>query len=163
MTRENLRFIVLTALLAALCAIGGLVKIPVFIASAALDSAPALLAAFVLPPIYAGFVGALGHLATALSSGMPFGSFHAIIAFEMFTIIWIFARLHKASFAKTKWAWMLVANGFIAALPFYFLISPAFYIGALPGLLLATVINIGVAIVCAPVLQRVKKMVKWEG
>ncbi|WP_042474054.1 ECF transporter S component [Bacillus ndiopicus] len=163
MTKASLRYIVLTSLLAALCAVGGFIKIPVFTVSAALDSAPALLAAFVVPPIYAGFAGALGHMATAMSSGMPFGSFHIIIAFEMLAIVWIFALLHKKGFDKLKWAWMLVANGLIAALPFYFLISPAFYIGAMPGLLLATAINIAVAIACAPLLQRVKKMVKWEG
>ncbi|MEC1179983.1 ECF transporter S component [Metasolibacillus meyeri] len=161
MAKENLRYLVLTALLAALCAVGGLVKIPVSAtASAALDSAPALLAAFVLPPVLAGFTGALGHMATAMSSGMPFGALHFIVAFEMFFIILVFAHLHKKGFHKLKWAWMLIANGVLAAVPFYFLISPAFYIAAVPGLVLATAINIAVAFVCVPALQRVKKMVK---
>lgn len=157
MTKANLRYLVLTALLAALCAIGGLVKIPVSAtASAALDSAPALLAAFVLPPIYAGFTGALGHIATAVSSGMPLGPLHAIIALEMFVIVLVFAYLHKKGFDKIKWLWMLVANGVLATLPFYFLISPAFFIAAVPNLLLATAVNIVVAWLCAPLLQRMK-------
>lgn len=157
MTKANLRYLVLTALLAALCAIGGLVKIPVSAtASAALDSAPALLAAFVLPPIYAGFTGTLGHIATAVSSGMPLGPLHVIIALEMFVIILVFAYLHRKGFDKIKWLWTLVANGVLATLPFYFLISPAFFIAAVPNLLLATAINIVVAWLCAPLLQRVK-------
>ena len=70
----------------------------------------------------------------------------------------IFARLHKAGSNVLKWVFFIVANGLLAPLPFYFLISPAFFLGQSHRLLLATVVNAVVAAVVMPSLQHV---VEW--
>lgn len=142
---------------AALCAVGGLIKIPLGIGSTALDSTPALMSAAFLPPMYAGGVALLGHIASALYAGFPLGPFHVLIALEMFIIVLVFARLHKANRNVLKWAFFIIANGVLAPLPFYFLISPAFFVGALPGIFIATVFNASIAMMAMPFLERIMK------
>lgn len=157
MEKSKLRFMVLTALISAICVIGSFIKVPLPgpVTTAALDSAPALISAVFLPPLFAGTVGALGHIATGLTSGMPLGIFHALIAIEMFVIVYIFAVLHRNGFQISKWIFVIIANGIIAPLPFYFLVSPAFYMGSIVTLSVATVMNVIVAMVVMPVLKLV--------
>ena len=57
----QLKRITLTALFAALCVIGGLIKIPSGIGSLALDTVPALVSAAFLPPVFSGIAAMLGH------------------------------------------------------------------------------------------------------
>ena len=147
--------ITLTAFFAALCVIGGLIKIPSGIGSLALDTVPALISVAFLPPVFSGIAAMLGHTASAMYAGFPLGPFHVLIALEMLIIVIIFARLHKAGHNLTKWVFFVVANGLIAPLPFYFLISPAFFLSAIPFLLLATIVNAVVAAVVMPSLQHV--------
>ena len=151
----KLRYITLTALMAALCVIGSFIKIPGFITTAALDSAPAFISAAFLPPIYAGLAGLTGHMATALTSGMPLGPFHFLVAVEMLFIVWGFAVLHRKQRNVLKWVFLILMNGIIAPLPFYFLVSPAFYIGAVPSLFVATVINVIITILVMPFVAKV--------
>ena len=122
MDKKKLRLMILTALVAGLCVIGSFIKVPGFITTAALDSAPALLSVLFLPPIFSGFAGAIGHLATGLTSGMPLGIFHAIIAVEMFILVYVFNILHRKNFHLIKWLFVIIGNGIIAPIPFYFLI-----------------------------------------
>ena len=124
----NLRRFTLTAMFAALCAVGGLLKIPLGIGSTALDSTPALMSAAFLPPVYSGIAALVGHTASAMYAGFPLGPFHVLIALEMFVIVSVFARLHKANRNVLKWVFFIIANGLLAPLPFYFLISPAFFL-----------------------------------
>jgi len=140
---------------AALCAIGGLLKIPLGIGSTALDSTPALMSAAFLPPVFSGIAALIGHTASAMYAGFPLGPYHVLIALEMFVIILVFAKLHKAGRDVLKWVFFIIANGLLAPLPFYFLISPAFFLGAVPGIFIATVVNASIAIVVIPALQRV--------
>ncbi|MER2088502.1 MAG: ECF transporter S component [Sporosarcina sp.] len=151
----QLKRLTLTALFATLCVIGGLIKIPSGIGSLALDTVPALISAAFLPPVFSGVAAMLGHTASAMYAGFPLGPLHALIALEMFAIIIVFARLHKAGHSVMKWIFFIVANGLLAPLPFYFLISPAFFLGAVPFLLLATIVNAVVAAVVMPSLQHV--------
>ncbi|MGB5945816.1 ECF transporter S component [Paenisporosarcina sp.] len=155
----NVRLITVTAMIATLCAIGALVKLPVGIGSAALDAVPALVSVAILPPVFSGIAASIGHLVSALSIGMPFGPFHALIAVEMFGILWVFAVLHQKGWGRWKWLFFVLANGVIAPLPFYFLISPAFFYGAVPSLFLASCINAGIAFLLEPVLKRFYKRV----
>ncbi|WP_339215672.1 ECF transporter S component [Solibacillus sp. FSL W8-0372] len=160
MDKTKLRFIILTALIAAMCAIGSFIKIPVgVVTTAALDSAPAFISAIFLPPIFAGAAGALGHIATGLTSGFPLGVFHIIIAVEMFIIVAIFAVMHRKGLHISKWIFVVIGNGVIAPLPFYFLISPAFYIGSIASLSIATFVNCLIAIVVMPVIKNVVQRV----
>lgn len=142
--------IALAAIFISLSAIGGMVKIPLGIASIALDAMPALVAALFLTAPLAGFVAAAGHLLSALFGGMPLGPFHLLIALEMFAVVWLFAKLH--SMGKTWWKWgvFIIGNGVLAAVPFYFLLSPAFFYASVPGLLLAASINAAAAALVAP-------------
>lgn len=150
----KLRIMTLTALFAALCAVGGFIKIPSGIGSLALDTVPALLAASFLPPVFVGLASMTGHLASAMYAGFPLGPFHILIAIEMMIILYVFARLHKAGRNTSKWLFFIVANGLLAPLPFYFLVSPAFFIGAVPAILVATFLNAVVAAVVMPVLSK---------
>lgn len=151
----KVRRLTLTAMFAALCAVGGLLKIPLGIGSAALDSTPALMSAVFLPPVFSGIAALLGHTASAMYAGFPFGPFHAFIALEMFVIVLIFAQLHKANRNVSKWIFFIIANGLLAPLPFYFLISPAFFMTAVPSIFIATVVNAGVAAVVMPAIRQV--------
>ena len=149
----TVRQLTYTALFAALCAIGGFIKIPLGISSTALDTTPALIAAAFLSPVFVGVSGFIGHLASALYGGFPLGPFHLLIAFEMLVILYVFARLHKAEKGGSKWVFFILANGLLAPLPFYWFISPAFFIGILPGIFIATVVNALIAAIVLPFLS----------
>ncbi|TWT27623.1 ECF transporter S component [Planomicrobium sp. CPCC 101110] len=135
------RNMALAALFISLSAIGGMLKIPLGVASIALDAMPALVAALFLSAPLAGVVAALGHLASALYGGFPLGPFHAMIAFEMGLAVWLFTKMHKDGRRNVKWIAFVLGNGVVAAIPFYFLLSPAFFYAAVPGLLAASGIN----------------------
>ncbi|MCG3087007.1 ECF transporter S component [Sporosarcina cyprini] len=150
----QLKRLTLTAIFAALCAIGGFIKIPSGIGSLALDTVPALLAAAFLPPVFTGLASSIGHLSSAMYAGFPLGPFHLLIAIEMFVILFVFARLHKSGRHVWKWLFFIVANGLLAPLPFYFLVSPAFFIGAVPAIFLATVLNAAVAGIVMPAVEK---------
>lgn len=156
----KLRLLTLSAMFAASSAIGAFVKIPVGINSAALDTVPALVSAAFLPPVYAGAASLIGHLSSSLYAGFPFGPLHILIAAEMFFILFVFTKLHQAGRNVWKWVFFIFANSVLATLPFYWIISPAFFIGALPGITLATVINASIAIVVSPVVERVMGRVR---
>src|SRR5690606_10099226 len=141
MDKTRLRLIILTAFIAAICRIGSFIKVPVgIVGTAALDSAPALISAIFLPPVFAGAAGALGHIATGFTSGFPLGILHLIIAAEMFIIVAVFAKMHQKGLHILKWVFVIIANGVIAPIPFYFIISPAFYIGSIAALTIATAV-----------------------
>ncbi|MEQ6048341.1 ECF transporter S component [Lysinibacillus capsici] len=161
MERQKLRKLILTAMVAAICAVGAMIKVPAFISTAALDSAPAFLGVVFLSPILAGVAGLIGHFITALTSGFPLGPLHIIIAVEMLIVVWVFGMMHKKGMHFWKWPVVLVLNGIVAPLPFYFIISPAFFWGALGSILMATVINLIIVAVVMPVLSKV--FVRKEG
>lgn len=151
---KNRKKMTLTAMVIALCAIGALIKIPVFTTSAALDAAPAFISAVFLPPILTGVAGGMGHMLTAVTSGMPLGPFHVIIAVTMFFVVAGFSYLHKKEKHVLKWSWAFIGNAILSPLPFYFLISPAFYVASVPGLMVATAINLVLAAAVMPALQK---------
>jgi len=161
MERQKLRKLILTAMVAAICAVGAMIKVPAFISTAALDSAPAFLGVVFLSPILAGVAGLIGHFITALTSGFPLGPLHIIIAVEMLIVVWVFGVMHKKGMHFWKWPVALVLNGIVAPLPFYFIISPAFFWGALGSILMATVINLIIVAVVMPILSKV--FVRKEG
>lgn len=154
---QKLRLLVFTALISAICVIGSYIKVPVPgpISTPALDSAPAFISVALLPPIYSGFAGLIGHLATGLTSGFPSGPFHLIIAAEMFIIVYFFNVLHQKGYHLLKWPFLIIANGLLAPLPFYFLVSPIFYFSMLPSLVVATVINAIVAFIFIPSIENI--------
>lgn len=146
----------LAALFIALCGIGALLKIPVPFSSVALDLAPALISTLFLGPVWAGVIAAFGHLISAFTGGLPLGPFHAIVAIEMFVIVWVFGKLVKRGYRVLGFLFVTLATGLLAPMPFYFLISPALYFTLVPVLLVATAINSAVAWAALPFIKRIK-------
>lgn len=147
--------------MSALCVIGALIKIPVgTVTSAALDSLPAFLSAAFLPPLYSAAVGAIGHLATAANSGFPFGPLHLMIALEMAIIIGVFAWLHKKQLTVLKWVFAFIANGVLSPLPFAFIMSWPFYFSILPGIVIATAINLVLCAILMPIVSKIAVQMK---
>lgn len=155
----NVRLLTLTAMIATVCALGALVKIPVGISSAALDVVPALISVTFLPPILSGIAAMIGHIVSSLTAGMPLGPFHLVIALEMLVILGVFAKLHRAKRHVVKWIFFVIANSVLAPLPFYFLIGSVFYFAAVPALFLASCINAAFAFVLVPIVEQVYKRV----
>ncbi|SDN25160.1 Protein of unknown function [Psychrobacillus sp. OK028] len=156
----KLRLLTLAAMFAALSAIGAFIKIPVGIGSAALDTVPALIAASFLPPFYAGAASLIGHLSSSLYAGFPLGPLHIIIAAEMFIILFVYTKLHQAGHHVWKWVFFILANSVLATLPFYWIISPEFFVAALPAITLATFLNAAIALIVSPVVTGVMERVK---
>lgn len=146
----------LAALFISLSAVGGMMKIPLGIASIALDSMPALLSVLFFSAPLAAVIAVFGHMISAFLGGMPLGPFHLLIAAEMGMIVWLFAKLHIAGMNRLKWIVFILLNGVIAALPFYFLMSPAFFYATVPALLLAATVNAAAAAAAMPYLLRLK-------
>lgn len=142
------------ALFISLSAIGGMIKIPLGIASIALDAMPALVAVLFFSAPLAGTIAAFGHLVSALFGGLPLGPFHLIIAVEMWAAVWLFAKLHQARKHWLKWPAFIIGNGLVAAVPFYFLLSPAFFYASVPGLVIAASINAAVAALLMPYVAK---------
>ncbi|PCD84501.1 ECF transporter S component [Lysinibacillus fusiformis] len=155
MDRQKLMKWILTAMVAAICAVGAAIKVPAFISTAALDSAPAFLGVVFLSPLLAGVAGLIGHFISALTAGFPLGPLHVIIAIEMFIVVWIFGVMHKKGMHVWKWPVALILNGIVAPLPFYFIISPAFFWGALASIFIATAINLMIVAIVMPILSKV--------
>lgn len=150
------KLLTLTAMFAALAVVGSFIKIPVPPGTAALDSTAAFISMAFLPAPFAAAAGAIGHLATALTSGFPLTlPFHLLIALEMAIVAGVGAWIYKKGHKVFAWIWLVISNGLVSPLPFYFLISPAMYVAVAPGILIATVINVGVSIVLLPVLLKV--------
>ncbi len=78
----NIRTMTAYALLIALCAIGGQIHFGVY--SIGFDSSPAFVGALMLGPVAGAVLGALGHIATAASTGFPLGvPIHVAVAIIM--------------------------------------------------------------------------------
>ncbi|AQQ54308.1 ECF transporter S component [Planococcus lenghuensis] len=159
----NIRTLTAAAMFMSLSAVGGMLKLPVGPSSIAFDSFPALVAVLFLSAPVAGIVGAGGHLLSALYGGMPLGPFHFLIAAEMFIVVFGFAKLNEIGIPGLKWLFFVLGNGIIAAVPFYFLLSPAFFFAAVPGLLLAAAGNALAAGLVLPVLLNRKSRDKTCG
>ncbi|MBQ0141003.1 MAG: ECF transporter S component [Kurthia sp.] len=146
----------LTAMFAALAVVGSFIKIPVPPGTAALDSTPAFISMAFLPAPFVAIAGAFGHIATALTSGFPLSlPIHVLIAVEMAVVAGVAAVIYRKGFRKMAWVWIIIANGVLSPLPYYFIISPAMYIAVAPGILIATLVNVVVSLLLLPILQKI--------
>ena len=132
--------------------IGAMIKIPAVIGSIALDSFPALIAAIILGPVGGAIVAAIGHLMSAMVAGFPLGPMHLIIALEMAIILLLFGFVYKKGKKLGSYLLFIVCNGFLAGVPFIFILGIVFYIGTLPSLVVGTLINAIAAALVAPKL-----------
>jgi uncharacterized membrane protein len=110
-----------------LSAIGAAIKIPLGISSIALDSAPALLAAILLGPVFGAIIGVGGHFISAYLGGLPLGAFHLLIGIEMGVIIYLTGVLCKKGNRIIGLCFFIICSTAVAPLPFYYILSPAFY------------------------------------
>jgi uncharacterized membrane protein len=137
----------------AMSGIGSAIKIPIGMTSIALDSAPALLASITLGPIAGATVAVIGHIVSAFLGGLPLGAFHILISIEMGIIVYLLGVLSRNGTAPVSFGFFILCNTLIAPLPFYFLLSPAFYWTILFPLFIGSLCNSGIAAVTAKPLQ----------
>ncbi|MFE4076492.1 ECF transporter S component [Peribacillus sp. YIM B13477] len=160
----DVRKISAIAIFIALSAVGAMIKIPSPIGSIALDSFPALLAAVILGPVSGGIVAGLGHIISAFIGGMTLGPFHFLIMVEMAVLTWMFSILYINGKKVGAFFLFFISNAFVLALPFAFLISPGFYTLLVPGLTVATAVNVVLAVLLLPRLEPVlKKIILKDG
>ena len=160
----DVRKISAIAIFVALSAVGAMFKIPSPIGSIALDSFPALLAAVILGPVSGAIVAGLGHIISAFIGGMTLGPFHFLIMVEMAVLTWMFSILYINGKKVGAFFLFFISNAFVLALPFAFLISPGFYTLLVPGLTVATAVNVVLAVLLLPRLEPVlKKLIFKDG
>lgn len=149
--------IVIIAMLAALSAVGALIKIPSPVATVALDSLPGFVAAGLYAPAVGGCVGAVGHLISALVSGFPLGiPAHLIVAGMMFLAMFVFSVLYRKNKVLAAIA-AVVINGPISLIPFGFLYGWPFFFSMVLPLTIAAAVNVALAMLVLPILRRVLK------
>ncbi|MCA0991325.1 ECF transporter S component [Guptibacillus hwajinpoensis] len=140
----------LLAMFIALSVVGAILKMPSAVGSIALDAFPALIAAVLLGKRSGALIASFGHLLSALIVGFPLGPMHVFIAAEMSALVWLFGKLYEAK--KSKWAsaTFAIGNGLVAPLPFLFLLGTGFYVAVVPSLLIASVLNLALALILIP-------------
>jgi len=147
----------LISLLIALTAIGAAIKIPAVIASVALDSFPALLAAALLGGPAGAAVGAFGHLLSAFLGGMPMGPFHGIIAIEMAILAFVFSLIYRRGNKRLAGMVFFLGNALAAPVPFIFFMGTSFYFSIVGSLMIGSAINTAIALVLIPRLAHLLK------
>ena len=148
------RRLTLLAMLAALSAVGAAIKIPAIVGSVALDSFPALLAGALLGGPAGAAAAGVGHLLSALFSGMPLGPLHVLIAAEMAILVCFFFFLYRTGKHWLAGILFIIGNSFAAPLPFLFLMGEAFYLSIVPSLLAGSILNTVTAILIIPRIVR---------
>ena len=107
---DHIKVLTRSGLLIALSAIGAMIKIQ---GTIAFDSMPGYFAALFINPMAGGFVAALGHLLTSITSGFPLTfPMHLMLTLVMGLVAYVFGTLGK----KT--------NGIIACIVAIFLNGP---------------------------------------
>lgn len=155
---HSLRRWVLVGILIGLSAAGASISVPGILGTPALDSLPAFFAGFVVGAGPGALVGALGHLFTAALHGFPLTlPVHVTIAAEMAVVVAVAAPVRQRFGWLAGLLWSVLANGILA--PAAFIVWPgfglSFFIGALPQLLVATVLNAGLAALVGQAVIRI--------
>jgi predicted membrane protein len=137
-----------------LAVVGSMIKIPFTLGSIALDSAPAVVAALLLGPLFGAAVAFVGHLMSAWFGGFPLGPLHLLVAVEMGLLLYVVGMLAKRGWKKASALFFFIGNAWLAPLPFAFFISWSFVWTILPSLSLATAINLTIALLVVPTLEK---------
>jgi uncharacterized membrane protein len=104
------RLAMVIGVFSALSIVGGLIKMPSPVGSIALDSAPGYFVASYYSPWLGALVGALGHLGSAATGGMPLGPLHFVIAPSMAVICGAFGWLAR----RGQSIFFLIGSGVLA-------------------------------------------------
>ncbi|HHY94224.1 MAG TPA: alpha-ribazole transporter [Firmicutes bacterium] len=147
------------AILIALSAAGATLKIPSLTGTPALDSAPGYFAAFALGAPEGAAVAAAGHLLTALTAGFPLSiPIHLLIALGMAACAGAVAVMARRQGPWGAFAAGLVLNGVV--FPALFVPLPgfgvAFFAAMVVPLLVASALNLGLAVVAYEVIVRAR-------
>ncbi len=109
---DHIKVLTRSGLLIALSAIGAMIKIQ---GTIAFDSMPGYFAALFINPVAGGFVAALGHLLTAVTSGFPLTfPMHLMLTLVMGAIAYLFGVLKKKTNGIVACAVAIILNGPIA-------------------------------------------------
>jgi hypothetical protein len=145
-----IRHAVIIAVFSAMSVVGGLIKLPSFVGSVALDSAPGYFVAAFYHPILGAIVGLVGHIGSAATAGMPLGPLHLVIGVAMMFICGVFGLIARSG--KSVWFLMgaaplaILLNSVILPLVLIpFGLPQAVAFGLMPFLAFASLVNVGLA------------------
>lgn len=148
-TKLNVKKICVGGMLIALSVLFANVKL---FGTIAFDAMPAFLGSLFFGGTFGGMVGAVGHIATATTSGFPFGlPVHIIIALSMFVSVYCFAFtknfLEKRHFKATTSLTIASIIGVLFNAPITLLVlssilGQAFFVSMIIPLLIGSIANI---------------------
>ena len=157
MRDKKIKTISIIGVLIALSVVFSFIKIPSPVGTVAFDAIPGFFAAVYLLPSIGGFIGAIGHIATAATAGFPFGiTSHIIIALTMFVACFVFGLLYK----KNKFLAIILGiliNVFLAIIILGSVYKFSLFTPLIPFLLVGSSINV----VLATIIYENLKKVKW--
>lgn len=149
------------AIIALLIALSFVLSFFKFFGSVAMDSVPAFLALLLWRDYKAGVIAGMGHMFSAISSGLPFGLFtHLLIAILMFITFYLAALLlNKKIHLTFVLIYIYILNAII--MPFVIFITITFsvklYLTIMIALSIAVIINMIVALILYQLLAKVIK------
>ncbi|MEW6547671.1 MAG: ECF transporter S component [Bacillota bacterium] len=147
---RTVRTLTRVAILIGLSAAGACIKVPALTGTPALDSAPGYFAALALGATEGAMVAAAGHLLTALTAGFPLSvPIHLLIAGGMAGCAWAVAICRARKGPWWAFAVGVFLNGMVFPAAFVPIpgFGPAFFTVMLVPLLVASALNLGLAVV----------------
>ncbi|MCK8817348.1 ECF transporter S component [Natroniella sulfidigena] len=142
----NTKRLVRMALFVALGTVGGLIPLPSPTGTVGLDSAPGYFLALFAGGVEGGIVLGIGHLVSGIKAGFPLGPIHLPIAIGMAVCGWLFWYVNQRFNLTTAGLVATLFNGVILNLLLIPLLGVGFFMGMTPVLLIASAVNIVIAI-----------------
>lgn len=131
------------AVLVALCAVGGFIKIPSPTGTVALDSLPGYMAAVLIGGWGGAVVGALGHMLSAWTVSLPLGlPIHLYIAAQMALYVSVFGFLFRNGQKVLAIIAAVILNGIIAPALLIPIYGTGFFMAMVLPLAVGSAINI---------------------
>ncbi|MCL4407514.1 MAG: alpha-ribazole transporter [Thermotogae bacterium] len=151
------RKLTLMAIFIALSFVGSLIKIPSPLGDIGFDSTAGFTAVLYLGYIPGSIVTMLGYLIITASAGFPLGILTAGVALEMFFVAIAYRYFYRINkFLGITMATIL--NGIIAPLIVLPVGGWGLYIGLLPSLTIASVLNLATSTIIYVALQKISKI-----
>ncbi|MDO9534968.1 MAG: ECF transporter S component [Bacillota bacterium] len=146
----NVKKLVMTALLIAMSAVGGFIKIPSPTGTVAFDSLPGYLAAALLGGWGGAVVGAFGHLISAWTVSFPLSfPLHMLVALQMAVFVSVFGYLFRKGQRVLAVAVAVFLNGVVAPAMLIPILGTGIFAALLIPLLIGSAINIVLAVILA--------------
>lgn len=152
MSQNNIKRIVLLALMIALSAVGAYIIIPSPIGTVAFDSAPGYLASLIFGGGSGSIVLFLGHLLSAMKSGFPLGMLHLGIAVLMGVCGLVFAYLYNKANSLLAAVVAIILNGIVLDAVLIPFLGYHFFLSMFIPLLLGSAVNVVLAVVIHKIL-----------